>query len=239
MLTNIYKQKPSLTKSRNTYNKIKLNSTKQIQSDIKTLFSQYQTLRKKRINIEKNQSMLEKRIKLLNSSQVKLKNQSIQEERKQSKHNSIRKALLQQKNLLTKNKKQEIKQIQKKKKSNSIQKEAINNTLTTWRIKVSEKNKKEGNKVKAEKEEISKIIYSFKKEDFEHKQQLHNQIQKEKYNGINNKKIAQQKRQNSIKINLQGKINKEKVQINELHKHIRHRKCESENIIRRINNIKK
>ena len=237
MLTNIYKQQLSLTKSRNTYNKIKLSSTKQIQSDIKTLFSQYQTLRKKRINIERNQTMLEKRIKMLNISQVKLKNQSLQEERKQLKHNSIRKAMLEQKDLLKKNKKHEIKQIQKKKKSNSIQKEAINNTLTTWRIKVTEKNKKEGNKVKEEKEALSKIIYCFKKEDFEYKQQLHDQVKNEKFNGNTNKKVIQQKRQNNLKINLKGQINEERIQINKLQKHIKHSKCESEKIIRRINNI--
>ena len=86
---------------------------------------------------------------------------------------------------------------------------------------------------------LSKIIFYFKKEDFEYKQQLHNQIKKEKYNGKNNKKIAQQKSQNNIKINLKGKINNEKIQINLLQKHIKHSKCESEKIIRRINNITK
>ena len=216
-----------INQSRNYSSLSTAKTYQEVSSEIEALLNQYKQLKRTRIKTEQERSLLENKMKVLTTENTKIKD----------KYMYIRVNVMNQKKLVNQLKEQRMKEQELKRQNSQVLKKSIQNTLSSWRIKVHNKNQEDGNKVKKEKELIEKIKQSFKNEIGYYHKSLHDKIYNERCETERAKQKKTIKRRNSMRNYLENELKTEVGIINKLNFRMNCYRSESVKILNRISNI--
>lgn len=226
-----------INQSRNYSSLSTAKTYQEVSSEIEALLNQYKQLKKTRIQTEQERSLLENKMKVLTTENTKIKERKKSAEKIKDKYMYIRVNVMNQKKLVNQLKEQRLKEQELKRQNSQVIKKSIQSTLSSWRIKVHNKNQEDGNKVKKEKELIEKIKQSFKNEVCYYNKTLYDKIYNEKCETEREKQKKTIRRRNSIRNALENEIKTEVGIINKLNSRMNDYRSESVKILNRINNI--
>lgn len=226
-----------INQSRNYSSLSTAKTYQEVSSEIEALLNQYKQLKRTRIKTEQERSLLENKMKVLTTENTKIKERKKSAEKIKDKYMYIRVNVMNQKKLVNQLKEQRMKEQELKRQNSQVLKKSIQNTLSSWRIKVHNKNQEDGNKVKKEKELIEKIKQSFKNEIGYYHKSLHDKIYNERCETERAKQKKTIKRRNSMRNYLENELKTEVGIINKLNFRMNCYRSESVKILNRISNI--
>ena len=224
-------------KNINQNNENKFNNNFDIDNELYELTRCLSEIKKERIKSSKDENVLNKRIRLLSSEEMKANRRQLLESRAEKKLEKIRLNILKDKAKLDENKLKQLKKLEEKKARAVDIRNKIKNSISQWRKNVKEKNIKSNNNYRTIRKDIEILIEKDKYKDLEKKKLKHDKMHFEQMLEYEKRK----KEEMDKKLKLKKKLEKQILQETKLKqiydKKILEHQHENEALIKRINEI--
>ena len=224
-------------KNINQNNENNNNNNFDIDNELYELTRCLSEIKKERIKSSKDENVLNKRIRLLSSEEMKANRRQLLESRAEKKLEKIRLNILKDKAKLDETKKKQLKKLEEKKARAVDIRNKVKYSNSQWRKNVKEKNIKSNNNYRTIRKDIEILIEKDKYNDLEKKKLKHDKMHFEQMMEYEKRK----KEEMDKKLKLKKKLEKQILQETKLKqiydKKILEHQHENEALIKRINEI--
>ena len=214
-----------------------IEDNSELDKELLELHQKYAEMKKDRIKSQKDELLLSNKMKLLAQEEKKIQRRLETDSRFQENIEQIRVSVLKNKEMVEEAKRLKELDQEEKKLKNSKTKTEIRESLSNWRINVTNKNKDKVKQIKQEKAENEKLIQMYKDEKKSKNQYLHDRIQTEAMFHEEKKKKEEIDKKMKMKQELENKIKWEIEKKNKLDTNINKYQENSIKIVQRLNTM--